>query len=124
MSVIVCCEEILKSMPDGGRIVTIGSYVGCFGRPTGIPYSVAKAAIHEYTRCLSASLRDRAITVNCIAPGNVSTERYIKEHPTKQKDTVPPDEVASAIAFLCRPEAAAISGQVIRVDKGRHTFPC
>ena len=40
-----------------GRIITIGSIAGCFGRNDGVIYSVAKAGVHEYTRCLAVQLR-------------------------------------------------------------------
>ena len=123
MSVVYCCEEIIKDMPEGGRIVTVGSYAGCFGCPTDIPYSTAKAALHQYTRCLAAQLRPKSITVNCVAPGNTLTERFLKEHEHRD-DAAQPEEVASVIAFLCSPEASQISGQIIRIDGGKHTFPC
>jgi 3-oxoacyl-[acyl-carrier protein] reductase len=123
LSVVYCCEEISKYMPNNGRIVTLGSYAGCFGRPSGICYSSSKAALHEYTRCLASRLRDRLIAVNCVAPGNTLTERFLSEH-GKVEHAAHPDDVASIIAFLCSSEASHISGQVIRVDGGNHTFPC
>lgn len=135
ITAILCCREVAPAMMQRktGRIITIGSIAGLYGRPTGSIYAVAKAAVHEYTRCLAAQLRPFNIPVNCVAPGGTVTERFLRIHEIDDDKLIEEGtlerygrshEVASVVGFLCRDESAFISGQVIRVDGGGQTFAC
>jgi 3-oxoacyl-[acyl-carrier protein] reductase len=134
LSCILCCREVAPEMMErkSGRIITIGSIAGTFGRDDGAIYSVAKAGVHEYTRCLAVQLRPYNVPVNCVAPGGTVTNRFLVIHEIDQERLVEegtlnrygrPHEVASVVAFLATEEGRFISGQVIRVDGGAQTWP-
>jgi NAD(P)-dependent dehydrogenase (short-subunit alcohol dehydrogenase family) len=78
-SCILVCREVVPEMIErrSGRIVNIGSVAGLDGRAEGAMYATAKAAVHEYTRCLAVQLRPYNVPVNCVAPGGTLTARFV-----------------------------------------------
>jgi len=134
LSCILCCREVASEMMarKSGRIITIGSIAGTYGRDDGSIYAVAKAAVHEYTRCLAVQLRAYNVPVNCVAPGGTVTNRFLVIHEIESEKLVEkgtlnrygrPQEVASVVAFLASEAGRFISGQVIRVDGASQTWP-
>jgi 3-oxoacyl-[acyl-carrier protein] reductase len=134
LSCILCSRAVAPGMMERkhGRIITIGSIAGTFGRDDGAIYSVAKAAVHEYTRCLAVQLRPYNVPVNCVAPGGTVTNRFLVIHNIDQGKLIEegtldrygrPHEIASVVAFLASEEGRFISGQVIRVDGGSQCWP-
>jgi 3-oxoacyl-[acyl-carrier protein] reductase len=134
LSCILCCREVAPEMVarKGGRIITIGSIAGTFGRDDGAIYAVAKAAVHEYTRCLAVQLRPHNVSVNCVAPGGTVTNRFLVIHEIESAKLVEqgtlnrygrPHEIASVVTFLATDAGRFISGQVIRVDGAAQTWP-
>ncbi len=107
-----------------GRIVTISSVSGIAGNRGQVNYSAAKAGIIGATKALAVELASRAITVNCVAPGLIDTEMVspeILEEALKiipQKRVGKPEDVAAAVSFLMREDAAYITRQVISVNGG------
>jgi len=108
----------------GGSIVNIGglsSYTGAARRAHVI---AAKAGLVGLTRALAHDLAPHRITVNCVAPGLIDTERRGPEpaHHAKHATLVgrrgTPEEVAAVVRFLCRPEARYITGQTLHANGG------
>jgi len=133
MTCILVCREVVPEMMDRrtGRIVNIGSIAGGIGLATSSIYATAKAAVHEYTRCLAVQLRPYNVTANVIAPGDTLTPRFAHSRPIDEKMTVEdgtlvrygrPIEIARAVEFLVSNSASYITGQILRVDGGLNVF--
>jgi 3-oxoacyl-[acyl-carrier protein] reductase len=108
-----------------GRIVTLASVSGMVGNRGQVNYSAAKAGVIGATKALAIELAKRQITVNCVAPGLISTdmvdeqvpvEEILKAIPAQRAGTA--EEVAAAVAFLLSREASYITRQVLAVNGG------
>ncbi|WAL83875.1 SDR family NAD(P)-dependent oxidoreductase [Pandoraea sp. XJJ-1] len=117
-------NTMLPRMPDGGRIVLIGSRTAA-GAPGRSQYAATKAAVVGMARSWAAELAPRGITVNVVAPGATETPML---HDPARAGTPPktppigrfirPDEIAALTAFLLGPQAGAITGQQILICGG------
>ena len=134
MSCILVCREVVPEMMErqSGWVVTIGSIAGLGGHRSEVVYGTAKAAVHEYTRCLASQLRPYGVYANVIAPGEIITARFEASRPTRDERKVHegaltrygwPEEVAKAVEFLVTPDSSYISGQILRIDGGAQLFP-
>ncbi len=110
-----------------GRIVVISSVAALGGLPGQVAYAASKAGQLGMVRTLAAENAARGITTNAILPGLVATEQVLampEEVLQRASRAMPggrlvePAEVAAAVAFLAREEAAQVNGQVIAVDGG------
>ena len=134
LTCIYVCREVVPGMIQRkkGAIVNIGSISGIVGLPESAIYATAKAAVHEYTRCLATMLRPYGIRANVVAPGDTVTERFKASRPLDENRMQTsgslerygwPQEIAATVEFLVSEAASYITGQVIRVDGGKQTWP-
>ena len=134
MTCILVCREVVPQMMarNSGWIVTIGSIAGLGGHRSEVIYGTAKAAVHEYTRCLAAQLRPHGVYANVIAPGEIITARFVASRPTRDERKVRegaltrygwPEEVARCVEFLVSEDSSYITGQIFRIDGGAQLFP-
>ena len=96
-------------------------------RATTTPAIAAKAGVAGMSRALARELGSRHITVNCVAPGFIDTDmtRSLNESQTAALiQQIPlgrfgqPEDVAAAVAYLCSPQAAYVTGVALPVDGG------
>lgn len=131
---ILVCKAAVPSMMERqqGWVVTIGSIAGLTGHRSEVAYGTAKAAVHEYTKCLAAQMRPYGVYANVIAPGEIITPRFVASRPTREERKVTegaltrygwPMEVAKAVEFFVTADSSYVSGQVLRVDGGAQLFP-
>ncbi|CAM3657118.1 3-oxoacyl-ACP reductase family protein [Rahnella bruchi] len=126
-SVFVASQQAARHMPDGGRIITIGS-VNADRMPFqgGAVYAMSKSAIVGLTKGLARDLGPRGITVNNVQPGPVDTDMNPADGEMAEgmrsymalnrygKDS----EIASFVAYLSGPEAGYITGANLTIDGG------
>ncbi|CAB3811043.1 3-oxoacyl-ACP reductase family protein [Achromobacter denitrificans] len=123
----VAIQAAQAVMPDGGRIINIGSCLAArAGRPGVALYSASKAALVGLTQGLARDLGPRGITVNVVHPGPIDTDMNPADgahagdlvavlalpHYGETRD------IAGMVAFLAGPEGRYITGASLAVDGG------
>jgi 3-oxoacyl-[acyl-carrier protein] reductase len=123
----LAAQRVAAQMPDGGRIITIGSIVADRAPGAGVTlYAASKAALGGLTRGLARDLGPRRITANLVQPGPTDTERNPADGPNAADNRTPlaidrhgrVEEVAGLVAWLASDEAAFATGSVYNIDGG------
>ncbi|HVB73437.1 MAG TPA: 3-oxoacyl-[acyl-carrier-protein] reductase [Ktedonobacteraceae bacterium] len=128
-SAFLCTKAALRGMMRArwGRIVNISSPAGLLGNAGQANYSASKAAVIALTISTAREMASRNITANAIAPGFIPTELTATVSQQQRQFMLgitplgrfgTPEEIASAINYLCLPEAGYITGQILGVDGG------
>lgn len=119
--------EAARSMPDGGRIIILGSVNGDrMPFAGGAAYALTKSAVQGMARGLARDFGGRNITVNVIQPGPVDTDMNPADGPMKEtmhgfmalKRHGRPEEIAAFAAYLAGPEAGFMTGAMHTIDGG------
>ncbi|AXV17896.1 oxidoreductase (plasmid) [Neorhizobium sp. SOG26] len=117
--------EAAKQMPEGGRIIVIGSVNGDRMPVPGMAsYAVSKSALQGLARGLGRDFGPRGITINVVQPGPIDTDANPENGPMKDlmhsfmaiKRHGRPEEVAGMVAWLAGPEAGFVTGAMHTID--------
>jgi cyclic-di-GMP-binding biofilm dispersal mediator protein len=117
--------EAARQMPDGGRIIVIGSVNGDRMPVPGMAsYALSKSALQGMARGLARDFGPRGITINIVQPGPIDTDANPEGGPMKDlmhsfmaiKRHGRPEEVAGMVAWLSGSEAGFVTGAMHTID--------
>ena len=126
-ALFVASKEAAKHLPEGGRIIHIGSVNSDSAPFPGLTaYSMSKGAVASMTRALARDLGPRGITVNNVQPGPVDTDMNPATGPFADilRGLMPlgryghGEEVAGLVAYLAGPDGGYVTGANLKIDGG------
>lgn len=123
--------ELIQMRKQGnGAIVNCSSMGGLIGLPGRAIYHAAKHGVIGMTKSAALEYASKGIRINTICPGTIETpmvkEMLIKE-PEAMKEILRdqpigrlgrPEEIASAVLWLCSPGASFVIGHALVADGG------
>jgi len=119
------CKPMMKAR--FGRVITITSVVGATGNPGQANYAASKGGLTAMSKALAQELASRNITVNCVAPGFI-TSPMTDILPDAQKEALTAriplgrlgegEDIGAAVAYLASREAGYVTGQTVHVNGG------
>jgi len=120
-----CVPHMIKA--GGGTVINIGGLTGHRGATGRAHVIAAKSGLAGMTKAVALDLAPHHITVNCVVPGTIDSQRGlpgVPERPAHRAAPPPigrrgePEEVAAMVRMLCGPDARYITGQAIHVNGG------
>lgn len=123
LGTMYCSHAVMPGMMERryGRIINVSSVAGVYGLRNMVDYSMTKGAVIAFTKALAKELGPSNITVNAVAPGNISTYSELPELSFLGRSGTA-EECANVITFLASDEASFVSGQNYQVDGCRRTM--
>lgn len=137
---LYCTQALLPGMLSAGfgRVVNIASTAGVAGAAYVTAYCAAKHAMVGLTRSLAKEVIAKGVTVNAVCPGYTETDLVTRSIDRISASTgrsasdaraamlarnplqrfIQPDEVASAVRWLCDSAAGSVTGQTVIIDGG------
>jgi 3-oxoacyl-[acyl-carrier protein] reductase len=125
-----CTQSALPLLRASGQgcVVNIGGLTAHTGASHRVAVVTAKAGLVGLTRALANELSSHGITVNCVAPGLIATQRDpaagAPRHHARNHTLVgrrgEPGEVAEAVRWLAGPGARFVTGQVLHLNGGAY----
>jgi NAD(P)-dependent dehydrogenase (short-subunit alcohol dehydrogenase family) len=126
-SAFVAAQAASRHLPDGGRIVSIGSNLADVVPRAGIAlYSASKSALNGLSKGLARDLGPRGITVNVVHPGSTDTDMNPADsnhaEPQRARTAVghygTADDIAAAVSYLAGDGGRHVTGTTLTVDGG------
>lgn len=124
---LLMAREAARAMKPGGRIVNIGSVITDMPVAMRGVYAASKGAVHAMTGVLAQELGPLGININTVAPGVTATDRFKAGDQSRAPEIIrrtalgrigEPDDIAAVVAWLCGPDSAWVTGEVIRASGG------
>ncbi|MBA3901052.1 MAG: SDR family oxidoreductase, partial [Bacteroidetes bacterium] len=124
-------HQIPEMLKNGhGSIVNCASIAGLVGFPNSPAYTASKHGMVGLTKATALEYVQSGIRVNAVCPGVIKTpmiDRFTKNNKEAEQQLIAaepigrmgePEEIASAVIYLCSDGASFITGQAIAVDGG------
>jgi 3-oxoacyl-[acyl-carrier protein] reductase len=120
-------RAMMRTKSGYGRIINISSVSGIIGNPGQGNYAASKAGTIGMSKSLAREVASRGITVNCIAPGFISTpmtDALNAKQLATIREAIPaqtfgtPEDIAAAVVYLAAPESGYMTGQTLHINGG------